>query len=73
MHNDLCTTLKTPQTSIATPIHSTGNSHKYAAPVIADLIRNPEGQGALTTNPLSLDGRGIKGEGDPVLDAEIRG
>ena len=40
--------------------------------VIADLIRNPEGKGVTWGNnkttptifPLSLDGRGIKGEGE---------
>ena len=38
--------------------------------VIADLIRNPEVNGGATIrqpnrqNPLSLDGRGIKGEGE---------
>ena len=46
--------------------------------VIADLIRNPEGQGSggnkttPTIYPLSLDGRGIK-EPVPVPDTGIRG
>ena len=39
--------------------------------VIADLIRNPEGGGEW--NPLSLDGRGIKGEGDPAIDTGAEG
>ena len=40
-------------------------------PVILDLIQNPQGGVAIQTNhvPLSLDGRGIKGEGEhnPVI------
>ena len=48
--------------------------------VIADLIRNPEGQGRVTRAkqakptfrfPLSLDGRGIKGEGEINTPAHV--